>query len=228
MLDNSNYLCYDITLINHNNIYMNKLLKFVNYYLSIFSIFLLSSANVIAANPLQISNVNVQITQNNATISWTTNEKTDGRIDFGLTSNYGNVLIDGSANSTEHTVTLLNLNPNTTYHFKITSKSSLQEVSTFDRTFKTGKIQDIQAPIIYNVSAPYITGKTAVIKWLTDKEADSLVEYGKTINYTHKKSSAAKTTEHYIILSNLQPATTYHYNIKSKDKNGFKTLINTD
>lgn len=87
---------------------------------------------VIETNP-SVSNVSAF----SATVTWQTNAPSDSRVDYGITTSYGqsktvsNPVID-------HSVTLTGLCPNTTYHFKVTSGGSGYSSDTSsDFTFAT-------------------------------------------------------------------------------------------
>jgi hypothetical protein len=83
---------------------------------------------------------------------------------------------------------------------------------------KTPSISDVTAPIITNVVASS-TETTAVIIWTTNEAATSQVEYGKTAGYGSASAlDPAPVTSHSITLSILEPNTTYHFRVKSRDK----------
>ncbi|ACT92997.1 N,N-dimethylformamidase beta subunit family domain-containing protein [Dyadobacter fermentans] len=79
----------------------------------------------------QISNVTVtQPVAGSATITWTTDEPADSRVDYGTS---GDALTQNSATTTpttSHSVTLTGLLPGTTYHFRVTSADELAASST--------------------------------------------------------------------------------------------------
>jgi hypothetical protein len=71
------------------------------------------------------------------------------------------------------------------------------------------------------------TASSATISWTSDKEANSLVGIATAAEYqVNPKSPYTQvigdpntyTTKHTVILTNLQPATVYHYQIRSKTK----------
>jgi hypothetical protein len=75
---------------------------------------------------------------------------------------------------------------------------------------------DTTPPAISGVGA---SGST--VAWTTDEPATSQVEYGTTTAYgTSTTLDTARTTSHSQTLSALQPATTYHYRVKSRDAAG--------
>jgi hypothetical protein len=79
---------------------------------------------------------------------------------------------------------------------------------------------DTTPPVIKNVSTSSETETSAVITWATNEPGSSQVEYGKTTEYGLPATSDELTTAHSITLSGLEPNTTYHYRVKSKDKAG--------
>jgi hypothetical protein len=69
----------------------------------------------------EISGVKIfDVTPTAASVSWTTEKKTDATINFGLDERFGTVR-DSSFDNTDHTLTIDNLEPATTYHFRVVS-----------------------------------------------------------------------------------------------------------
>jgi hypothetical protein len=64
------------------------------------------------------------ITAHEATITWTTNELSDSRVDYGESTAYG-FYEDNSDMVTLHSVTLTGLQPGTEYYYKATSKDNV-------------------------------------------------------------------------------------------------------
>ena len=85
------------------------------------------------------------------------------------------------------------------------------------------------APTISKVKA-VVSGAGALITWTTDKNASSQVEYGKTTDYGLLEPATPDTdpstgdslgvVTHSVTLSGLEPGSTYHYRVKSLDKDG--------
>lgn len=74
---------------------------------------------------------------------------------------------------------------------------------------------------ISSVSATSITTTTALLGWTTSGPADSQVDYGTTANYGQSSAlDATRVTNHSATLTNLSPATLYHYRVKSHDSSG--------
>lgn len=72
-----------------------------------------------------------------AVITWHTDEKSDSKVDYGLTTSYGDTETN-SSDVYDHVIQLTNLSPDTLYHYKVTSvdPSNNSSVST-DYTFTT-------------------------------------------------------------------------------------------
>ncbi|GBD97125.1 MAG TPA: hypothetical protein ENG83_12440 [Nitrospirae bacterium] len=78
-------------------------------------------------------------------------------------------------------------------------------------------------PAIRDIAASNINTDSATITWITDQQADSLVEYGTTTSYGNSASDAAMVTSHSITLTGLVPGITYHFKIKSTNSYGFSS-----
>ena len=72
------------------------------------------------------------VKQDEITVMWETNVPRSSRIDYGLTTDYGNFIEDPNR-VTIHEITLPNLITGTTYHYKVTTANA----KSADNTFKT-------------------------------------------------------------------------------------------
>jgi hypothetical protein len=94
----------------------------------------------VSLNPILplISGISVsEVTMDSAMIDWSTDMPAESLVDYGLTSSYGSSAAD-SALKTAHKITLRNLTPDTTYHFRVTSRNAYGFASSSDdRTLKT-------------------------------------------------------------------------------------------
>lgn len=76
-------------------------------------------------------------------------------------------------------------------------------------------------PVISDISVAALTASSAQLTWLTDKESDSQVEYGTTSGYGAMSPADTETvTSHRVSLDGLSGGTSYHYRVRSKDKEG--------
>jgi chitodextrinase len=82
-------------------------------------------------------------------------------------------------------------------------------------------MNDTIPPVIANVSVINVTNNSAVITWITDEFADSVVKYGENSTvYTKICRDALFVKEHEITLTGLAPATTYYFVVNSTDRSG--------
>ena len=78
------------------------------------------------------------ISQNSTYITWTTDEPSTSQIEYGITDGYGNTTDKDSNLVTLHNVSISNLEPNTTYHYRMISIDEFgNENISEDYTFKT-------------------------------------------------------------------------------------------
>ena len=75
--------------------------------------------------PPSISAVNANsITNSSATISWTTNESATGRVEYGVSTAYGQSSPTVTNLTTSHSITLTGLAPSTIYYFRVHSSDA--------------------------------------------------------------------------------------------------------
>ena len=88
--------------------------------------------------PPVISDIQSSTLATSATISWTTDEPATSRVDYGHTSAYEDGFVEDLALITNHSITLTGLNPNTHYHFQVTSADGSDNVvNSSDLSFST-------------------------------------------------------------------------------------------
>jgi hypothetical protein len=172
-----------------------------------------------------ISNVNViDIGDNGATITWTTDEPATSRVDYGETVSYG-LNVQDLALTTSHSMSLSGLGSSTLYHFRVRSiDENLNQSASPDDTFTT---TDSGAPVISGISATGITADSVTIVWSTDEPATSVVHYGTTASYGTDASVGGLTTSHSVTINGLTDDTTYHYQVESTD-NADNTSTSSD
>jgi hypothetical protein len=165
-----------------------------------------------------ISAIAASPSTNSATISWTTDRAATGNVNFGLTSSYGSTVGSGAL-TTSHSIDLLGLSCNTTYHYRVSSTDSSGALSSgTDQTFTTTACVTTPPAISGIVVAPSQT--SATISWATDKSSDSRVDYGLTSAYGSAVSDPTLAISHTLSLNGLTCNTTYHFRIASTDQVG--------
>jgi len=178
----------------------------------------LPSNGTIDITSLSIQNVSSSVTETGAIITWDTNEPTTGKVDYGTSEAYGSTAPLDTNLSNSHSVTLTDLDPGTKYYFKVTSENAAGNKATAEGNLTTVAEADETPPTISSVSASNITESSATIAWITDEDATSQVQYGKTETYGSSTTPDTNlTTSHNVTLTGLSDNTTYYYKVISKD-----------
>jgi parallel beta-helix repeat protein len=82
-------------------------------------------------------------------------------------------------------------------------------------------IPDLTPPIFANVKNTTISDTSAVIVWFTNEISDTLIKYNTSAgSYNFTESDSTFTKFHSIVLTNLNPNTTYYFVINSTDPSG--------
>ncbi|MBN1490956.1 MAG: family 10 glycosylhydrolase [Phycisphaerae bacterium] len=167
--------------------------------------------------PPAISGVQASgVTNNAATITWTTNTEADSQVQYGLTTAYGSTTPLDPTEVTSHSVGLSGLSANTLYHYRVISSNAYGTTTSGDYTFTTSG-----PPAISNVQSGNITADGATITWTTNTAANSQVRYGLTAGYgSQTPVDPANVTSHSVTLSGLSPNTLYHYQAVSVNAYG--------
>jgi len=171
------------------------------------------------------------ITGNSATITWTTDEISDGVVNYGTTTALGSSESD-TGMFLDHIVTLTELSASTTYYYEVKSEdwdgnTTVDNNNGSYYTFTTLEA-DVTPPVIENVASSDITQDSATITWDTDEASDSVVNYGTTTPPGSTESDAAMVTSHSITLTNLSASTTYYYEVKSTDASSNTAVDNNN
>jgi hypothetical protein len=75
------------------------------------------------------------------------------------------------------------------------------------------------------ISTTSLATNSAVVSWQTNKPADSQVEYGTTTAYANTTMlDSTRVASHSQTLTNLQPATTYQFRVRSQDEGGSNVI----
>jgi phosphodiesterase/alkaline phosphatase D-like protein len=188
-----------------------------------------AESSFVAVLKPKISNLKIiEVKPYKVTIAWDTNVETETTLNWGKTTGYGEKR--GKNEMTKvHQLTIDGLEDNTEYHYQIVAKDEMgNEVADDDKNVRTPL--DTEGPKIENVKTDILpmgasdeTG-SVIVSWTTDKPSTTLVEYDEGIisgKYT-KNSIEDKSlnNSHTVIIKDLKPASSYHYRIISRDKQG--------
>ncbi len=169
------------------------------------------------------------IGENSVTVTWTTSVPANSKVEYGLSAELGLESQTSEALTTSHSVVLTNLSPGTNYIFRVLSEPALASIPAVSENYEFNtlaeSIQIIPPANILSVSSSDITSNSAQISWTTDKGATSQIEYGFLTDYGNESAlDTILNTSHSISLSNLEPATTYHFRVKSVDADDNETF----
>jgi hypothetical protein len=77
--------------------------------------------------------------------------------------------------------------------------------------------------IVFDINVTDIGQTLATIRWKTNSNADSTVEYGLTTGYGFTRSNPVMETNHTLVLYKLSPGTVYHFRVISSNQDGNKS-----
>jgi len=161
------------------------------------------------------------ITMASAVITWQTDEPSTSQVMI-CESGGGCTWTELDENMvTDHSVNIIDLKPNTAYHFTATSTDAAANQGTTEGDFTTST-QATTAPLsISGINVSNITELATTISWATDKPATSQVLFGVTNAYGSTTALDQKlATSHSATLAGLTPSTTYHFKVTSQDGSG--------
>jgi len=195
--------------------------------ISLLVMFPLKLSAVEGNSAIEILDIQAQTNSDKTTtIIWLTDIPTRGKVIFGEESgDLPYFIIDNSGANKRHEVVITTPKAETTYYYKIIAYTDTEQLETFLYKIKTPKFGETIPPQIDQADMPYVACTLAVLEWKTDTPGSSRIEYDNTQTYMKKAGSDNKTTDHRVILKNLQPGATYYLRFYSVDKNGNKSSL---
>jgi phosphodiesterase/alkaline phosphatase D-like protein len=189
--------------------------------------------------PPKISRISVSSrTVQGATINFYTNELSNTTVSFGLNSGEGDLtgVVEDGVLVLSHQISLTNLEPATTYHFRIGAKDQKGNEtrapgsSNLPRTFTTKAAPDILRPIfIEKPNLNYKSDATAFIKFTTNEPTDAKVYYkADDDEFFVFVSDHVRVESHSIQLSSLKRGSVYTFVVEVKDGAGNINLSSQD
>ena len=76
------------------------------------------------------------------------------------------------------------------------------------------------APQISNVTVSDVEATSTTVTWTTDVKTDSFVDFSTDANYCGVRNQAPASTDHTVVVPNLDPGTSYFFRIRSTDASG--------
>jgi hypothetical protein len=172
-----------------------------------------TTAATLTVNPNipTISNLQaVSVGGNSEVITWNTDQPSTSQVTYGaITTPLDNNPV------TFHSVTLTGLAQNTAYSYDVSSTNATNGTATSPNgTFTT-------TPFVGYVAFWGINNSGITISWSTDFAATTFVTYGTTsaLGQTSPVQTAL-SNGHGVVLTGLNPGTTYYFRAESTDANG--------
>jgi hypothetical protein len=134
-------------------------------------------------NPPVISKVAAVAKDAKVKVSWTTNEESTSKVEYGRTSSYDFVKVSDEF-VTEHLIILTDLVAGVQYHYRVSSTDrGRNETFSVDTTF-TATDADTVPPRIFNIFSTNNSEKREItFTWETDEETTGRIEYGPAADY---------------------------------------------
>ena len=179
-----------------------------------------------------ISNVVISDIKNtSAKITWTTDELSNSKAEFGVTTAYGSQNTDQSY-TTSHSVYITGLTSNTSYKVRLKSTDPAGNIGTNDNGGAGYSLTTVGGPVITNVTVSDISDSQATIFWNTNLSSDSYVDYSTNSdlsNYAEGGSADLVTGtstvyQHKITITGLSGASTYYFQVSSREGGGSQTI----
>ena len=100
-----------------------------------------------------ITGVNATVTFSSATITWTTDEASSTRVEYGVTSSLGTTIATNNTPVKAHSASIAGLNSGTTYYYRVLSSDAAGNLASSPvLKFTTTSVRDVAAPVISSVS----------------------------------------------------------------------------
>lgn len=132
-----------------------------------------------AENPPSITSVKIaSSTKDTVVITWTTDKPGDSIVNFGKQPHYG-IMREPTADKTQHSITLDELDASTIYHFRVSSADALgNQAVSGDFVFTTGGFEDIKdIKEVSSVEQQTLVGQAAdIISKITDPSALKIIQ----------------------------------------------------
>lgn len=189
--------------------------------------------------PANVTSVTAsEVTMGGATITWTTDKGATSQVEYGLSTSYGEHSSFNSSLTTSHSIALLNLDPGTTYHYRVKSVDEVGNITfSDDHTFTTTapsvplsaptalstlviggydqfsvdltwRADSTSADISYEYDIRYSTSPITEGNYMSAMEAQLTSVY-------HSDLDPEGTERNYIV-AGLSANTTYYFAVKSK------------
>ena len=164
-----------------------------------------------------------------ATIHWTTSGTAATIVHYGTDPNNLKEKSYQPGGARDHTVTLSNLSPNTTYYFAILRDDMSERTKSQFQT-KPNAAAATTAPVSGNLAIlagpklDVVSDRSAIVEWSTAVKSSSIVHFGTDKNNLSQTAEAPwGATTHRVGINSLSPNTTYFLQVESSQAQGTGT-----
>jgi len=200
------------------------------FFITLSGVAILLIGRLVQAENLYINKVSAEargdiLSDATMVISWYTNLPSRGRVDFGVTTDYGRYIGSSESPGTYHEIKLANLKSETTYHYKIIAVTvDGLKVESFDQTFKTPKYKDSSDPIISDVNVTYSGATYFVVTWRTERPSDGDIEYSadESLKRPSRASGGSNVLVHEAVITRLKKNTAYYFRVKISNRDNYE------
>lgn len=183
----------------------------------------------------RISNVRIQQVANTAQstilVTWTTNTEISSIVTYypELSTDNARDEVNIELTKGEHQMIIRGLAPQTDYILVVKGRDKIGNEATSDTQRVTTAI-DTRSPQISGLRLESAVGNTGgkfsaqiIISWNTDEPATSQIEFGEGTSGTYTQKTpedVSLTSNHSVVINNLEPSKVYNLRVISKDKAG--------
>jgi hypothetical protein len=151
-------------------------------------------------------------------ISWQTSRTSNSFVQYGTESGKYGAEVGSSTQTIVHDITLENLEPGTTYYYKVLWTDEDGNTGQSDeQTFTTNP-----APFISKVTITNISLYSAYVNFTVKNATSANIKYGQTLSYggSQSISTSKDETTYTVVIDKLLEGTTYNLQIDAEDEEG--------
>jgi hypothetical protein len=179
------------------------------------------TTSVVSSPPVITSVATTNLTSTSVTVTWTTDQPSSSLVNYGTTMGYGSSSTLNTTLVTSHSVTLTGLAASTTYDFDVVSANAAAQSTTSPNSTFSTLASTATPPQVGYVDFWGINNTGITISWSTDVFANTQLAYGTTTALGQLSSlQTALTQSHGVVLTTLNPGTTYYFVAQSTGANG--------
>jgi hypothetical protein len=179
------------------------------------------TTSVVSSPPVITNVATANLTSTSMTVTWTTDQPSSSLVNYGTTTGYGSSSTLNTTLVTSHSVTLAGLAASTAYDFDVVSANAAAQSSTSGNSTFSTLASSATPPQVGYVSYWGVNNTGITISWSTDVPANTQLAYGTTTALGQLSPlQTAMTNSHGVVLTTLNPGTTYYFVAQSTAANG--------